>query len=242
MDKFGALEEFGLEPREAKIYVKLLELGQATASQLAKSLEILRPTVYDILDKMIQKGIVSYSISSGRKVFAAVEPGVLEQLLENKKRILEEFIPELKSISKISKFKPLVETYIGVKGLKTIYDDMLTVKEDIYHIFNYEEYVKLFHLFFIKNFIKKRIEKGIWFRAIVNKIKEKELERSDPKLLREIRTLQMLEDFKMAIVIYGKKSGFFTFTETPMGIVIENELITHSFKVLFNYLWQRGKE
>ena len=86
MDKYEALEEFGLENREAKVYVKLLELGEAGASELSKKVNILRPTVYDILDNMIKKGVVSYSISAGRKVFSAVDPLILEQIVEGKKK------------------------------------------------------------------------------------------------------------------------------------------------------------
>ncbi len=242
MDKFEALEEFGLENREAKIYVKLLELGQATASEIVKTVNILRPTVYDILNNMIKKGVVTYSISAGKKVFSAVEPEVLQQIAESKKKLMSEFMPELKEISKVSKVKPVVETYVGARGLKTIYDDMLVEGKDIYHIMNYDEYSKLFQLFFIKNFIEKRVEKGVWFKAIVNYIKDPELEKSNSANLREIRTLEIIEKSKATIFFYGNKCGFLTFTETPIGIIIENEIITSSFKVLFDFMWEQAKE
>jgi HTH-type transcriptional regulator, sugar sensing transcriptional regulator len=241
MDKFEALEAFGLKQREAKIYVKLLELGEASASEIAKKVDILRPTVYDILDNLIKKGIVTYSIESGRKVFAAVNPGVLKEILISRKELIEEFLPELESISKISKVKPLVETYVGSKGIKSIFDDILNDGDDLYHIFNYDEYTKLFQQFFIKNFIKKRVEKGIWFRAIVNSIDDVELAESDRMNLREIRKLKTLEKFKATMFFYGDKCGFLSFAETPVGIVIENHIMASSMKVLFNYLWAQSR-
>jgi HTH-type transcriptional regulator, sugar sensing transcriptional regulator len=240
MDKFEALETFGLNQKEAKIYVKLLELGEASASEIAKKVDILRPTVYDILDNMIKKGIVTYSIESGRKVFAAVNPGVLKEILISRKELIEQFLPELESISKISKVKPLVETYVGSKGIKSIFDDILNDEEDLYHIFNYEEYTKLFQQFFIKNFIKKRVEKKIRFHAIVNHIDDPELAKSDTTNLREIRTLQTLEKFKATMFFYGDKCGFLSFAETPVGVVIENSIMTSSMKVLFDFMWKQA--
>ncbi len=179
MDKYGALEEFGLENREAKVYVKLLELGGASASEIAKKVNILRPTVYDILDNMIKKGVVSYSLSAGRKIFSAVDPQILQQIVDEKKRIISHFIPELNEISKGSVVKPFVETYLGPKGVKTIYDDMLKEGKDVYHLFNYKEYSKTFQLFFIQNFIKRRVERGIHFKGIVSHIEDKEVAKSD---------------------------------------------------------------
>lgn len=242
MDKFEALEEFGLENREAKLYVKLLELGGATASELAKHLNILRPTVYDVLNNMIKKGVVNYSISSGKKIFAAVEPKVLQQIIDSKKKLIDNFMPELNELARTSSTKPEVETYVGAKGLKTIYDDMLAEGKDVYHIMNYGEYSKLFQAFFIKNFIKKRVEKKIWFRAVVNHIADKELEKTDLANLREIRTLEDVEQSEATIFFYGDKCGFFTFGEIPVGVIIKNKLLANSFRVMFNILWKQAKE
>ncbi len=237
MDVYSALEEFGLNNREAKVYVKLLELGSTTASQLAKYVNILRPTMYEVLNEMIKKGVVSYSFSGRKKIFQALNPKVLTQILEDKKRMLQDFVPELVNISKANTSEQKVTTFFGEKGLKAIYDDMLVTNKDIFHIFNYQEYSKLFKLYWIQNFIQKRVEKKIWFRAVVNKITDPELKKSSKKQLREIKSLNFLKDFKMSMFIYGDKCGFFTFNEQPVGILIENPLISSSLKVLFNNLY-----
>lgn len=241
MDKYEALEEFGLENREAKVYVKLLELGEAGASELSKKVNILRPTVYDILDNMIKKGVVSYSISAGRKVFSAVDPLILEQIVEGKKKLISQFLPELREIAKSSTVKPFVETYIGSKGVKTIYDDMLKEGKEVYHLFNYREYSKTFKLFFIQNFIKRRVEKGIRFKGIVSHIEDPEVAKSNAEQLRELRTLDSLSDFEATLFIYGDKCGFMTYTETPMGVLIENKIIASSLRVLFECLWKQAR-
>ena len=151
--------------------------------------------------------------------------------------MLQDFVPELVNISKANTSEQKVTTFFGEKGLKAIYDDMLVTNKDIFHIFNYQEYSKLFKLYWIQNFIQKRVEKKIWFRAVVNKITDPELKKSSKKQLREIKSLNFLKDFKMSMFIYGDKCGFFTFNEQPVGILIENPLISSSLKVLFNNLY-----
>ena len=69
-----------------------------------------------------------------------------------------------------------------------------------------------------------------------------ELAKSDTKNLREIRTLQTLEKFKATMFFYGNKCGFLSFAETPVGVIIENSIMTSSMKVLFDYMWNQAKQ
>ena len=59
-DRLEILEEIGLSKNEAKIYLTLLDLGSATASKIADTSKMHRTTVYDALDRLVQKGIVSH--------------------------------------------------------------------------------------------------------------------------------------------------------------------------------------
>jgi sugar-specific transcriptional regulator TrmB len=240
MDKYLALEELGLDAREAKVYVKLIELGQTSASALAKTINIERPTVYNILDNMIKKGIVTYSISAGKKLFSGVKPDILLQILESKKKIIQEFIPELNTLSKISASKPFVETYVGIRGIKTIYDDFIIEGKDINCIMNAEDYRYWLDSFFIKNFIQKRKEKHILFKCIVNRIIDPILEEGNKDNLRVVKVIKNLS-INSTIVIYGKKCGFLNLTETPVGIIIENEMIASSMRMMFEHIWKGGK-
>ena len=56
MDIQEALRNFGLNDKEARVYVALLELGQTTAYAIAERSGLKRPTVYVILDDLRQKG------------------------------------------------------------------------------------------------------------------------------------------------------------------------------------------
>ncbi len=79
------LKAFGLEDMEAQTYVRLARLGKARASSLSSALKINRTTMYRILERLKQAGIVESSMS--RPVsFIAVEPKRALQLLIDRRR------------------------------------------------------------------------------------------------------------------------------------------------------------
>lgn len=241
MDKIEELEEFGLTNNEAKTYLKLLQKGSASAYEISKATGILRQTTYEILDSLLNKGIVSFSLNGGTKVFCAMEPKALEQMLESKKKRFSEIVPELERIAKENKKKIIVETYIGEKGIKNIYEDMLAEGKDIYHIMDFEEYANLFKELFLKSFITKRASKGIHFKAIITQGSPyKGLGTSNKEQLREIRYLKNVPNFKATTFFYADKCGYFILAETPIGILIKNKEITDSIKSLFNTLWEKA--
>ena len=92
MQEISILEELGLTEKEAKLYLALLELGQATSSDLIKKLDYYSKTVYELLEKLMKKGLVSYVIKSNIKYFGAVNPEKFLDILkeeENDKEIKE---------------------------------------------------------------------------------------------------------------------------------------------------------
>jgi sugar-specific transcriptional regulator TrmB len=55
------LEDIGLTKTEIKIYLALLKLGQSTTTNIIKDAGIHASKVYEFLDKLIKKGLVSYN-------------------------------------------------------------------------------------------------------------------------------------------------------------------------------------
>ncbi len=101
------LEEIGLTKTEIKVYLSLLKLGQSTTTNIIKESGIHASKVYEFLDKIKKKGLVSYVIKSNKKYFNASNPEGLRDFLKEQKERMEEqsievdgLIPELKSIQK----------------------------------------------------------------------------------------------------------------------------------------------
>ena len=46
------LEQIGLDPKEAKVYLAMLELGETTVARIAQKSKIKRTTAYDLVDSL----------------------------------------------------------------------------------------------------------------------------------------------------------------------------------------------
>ena len=66
-DEFtGRLIGFGLNEKEAQLYLHLLKHGPKTPSPLAKSLNTYREDVHRTLTSLIEKGMVRPSLNNNR--------------------------------------------------------------------------------------------------------------------------------------------------------------------------------
>ena len=68
------LNQLGLNGRQARVYLALLQLGSATAIEIAKYTKYKHPTVYDVLDLLKEKRLITETLSGKRKIFSAVFP------------------------------------------------------------------------------------------------------------------------------------------------------------------------
>ena len=80
------LEEIGLTKTEIKIYLALIKIGQTTTTKIVKESQIHASKVYEFLERLVQKGLVSYVIKSNKKYFTVTEPINLKELLKEKER------------------------------------------------------------------------------------------------------------------------------------------------------------
>src|SRR3989338_11363254 len=120
------LLKFGLAEKEAKVYLACLELGDSVASDIALKSNLPRTLVYDILERLIDLGLISYAIKANRKVFRAADPDEFLRIAHEKEEAINEALPELKRLQKIKGVKrPKVEVYEGKEGMKTVMNDIL---------------------------------------------------------------------------------------------------------------------
>ena len=74
MNIIDQLEKLGLNGRQAKVYLALLQLGTGTAIDIAKATRFKHPTVYDVLDVLKERALVTETFEGGRKLFSAEDP------------------------------------------------------------------------------------------------------------------------------------------------------------------------
>jgi len=112
------LLELGLTTREIKVYLALLELGLTTTGPIIKKSEVPNSKIYEILEGLQNKGLVSWIIKGKTKYFQASNPKQLLTLLKDKQRKVEEIIPQLQMKQKLSQSKKSVELFEGMRAIR----------------------------------------------------------------------------------------------------------------------------
>ncbi|MBR9692236.1 TrmB family transcriptional regulator [Candidatus Woesearchaeota archaeon] len=164
------LLKIGLTEGESKVYLALTELGSSTVGPIVKKAKVAYSNVYDILQRLMEKGIVSYIIKGKTKYFQAASPSNLVDYLEKKekeiasqKESLRNVLPALKKLQGL-KEETKAEIFTGFKGLKTAYEKLLAGGGELLFFYIHEEqYAKKSDLFYfsIKDLLKKKKIRGI---------------------------------------------------------------------------------
>ena len=237
------LKKLELSDKEIKIYLKLLEYGASSVRGLVELTDLNRGTVYDTLKNLGEKGLVSYYHQETKQKFVAEDLDKLLKLVRDKeekfriiKNKLGELIPELKSLQDKGGSRPITKLYENKKGIRFILDDILSsvnqekIKEYfIYSATNASDDINNAY----PDFTKARIKKGIKVRAI-------SLAKGGKTYgLDERRWLGTNDESATFVLIYAGKCAFISRDNIgrPVGVIIENEMIYKTQKIIFLQLW-----
>lgn len=246
------LKEYGLDDKEVRVYISLVEKGELNAYTLAKITGIHRSTTYAILERLSAKGFIGKIQKDGKTFYSAIEISKIAYKIKEKESLLLSLIPEFEKIKEegISRVRVFESNesqkqfsfnlfnQISSGNIKEIYilsggpsKEVNPEKED-------EE--KLTSKLFMERLLKelKKQKTKIEYRGIWNeKFKNSELLKlfsglGENKFLKEIPTLATL-------VIYGEYIAYlFTINGIPQVIEIQNKLIAEENRVYFSYLWK----
>ena len=98
MESLYNLLEIGLTEGEAKVYLALSKLGSSTVGPVVKESGVAYSNIYDILNRLIEKGIVSFIVKSKTRYFQACSPSNLLDYLDKKEKKMHEEKENLKKI------------------------------------------------------------------------------------------------------------------------------------------------
>src|SRR3989344_459723 len=123
------LQEIGLTDSEIKVYLALLELGSSKKGPIVKKSGITSSKVYEVVDKLIKKGMASYVTKDGVRYFNAAPPSRIKDYLNEKEAQLKEqeielneILPSLELKQKLAERGTEAEIYRGWKGMQTAYN------------------------------------------------------------------------------------------------------------------------
>ncbi len=245
------LEKVGLTHNESKIYLTLLRTGTAKSGEILNRSGLNSGKIYEILESLKKKGLVSESVVNKVKHFTAAPPKQILDYLEKKKaEIAEEeatilqALPNLELIRNSAIKDIRAVTYIGYNGIKTAADEALDSLKDDDEILamgvtenkdaKFNEFWRLWTQKRIKlkpKIVAKHIfsEKGKYFESFLK------LRKNESKVLEGLTpvTVDIFGEDKVLILNYN---------EPASCVMIYDKNTATAFKTFFYQLWKIAKK
>ncbi|MEI7718957.1 MAG: helix-turn-helix domain-containing protein [archaeon] len=244
------LKKIGLTDYESRIYLALLDIGEGTSGDVIKKAEIHTGKIYEILESLKNKGLISEITKNNIKQYSATEPKRIFDYLNVKKKELETtekdilaIMPLLLEKVKSAGKKPLkIEVYTGFEGFKTaLLKEMSKYSKNtevlVFGIQTKANYDKKIRDFFSYTVYPERKRKNVLTRKIkdISSINQDSFS-NYPKSVKylEYKSLTIVEVYKDLVMIEF-------YLENPIVLVIEGEEVANNFKSQFEMLWKMAK-
>lgn len=234
------MKELGFSPSEIKIYLHLLKTGASYANKISSQTKINRTNVYEALDRLINKGVISFIAKNKVKWFEAKQPEAILTLVQAKEQQLKQTKTNLKrDINKLKKQIPQnnqqleANIFIGKKGLRILFEEILETRRPISLLASQLQFKTLFGPYF-ELWHKKRIKAKIKQRSIFPKNFKSRLK--GRKLLK-YKFIDNKFTNPTTTIIYSNNCILIQWSKQPIAIKINNKEITKSHLNYFNMLW-----
>ena len=244
------LEAIGLTKGEINVYLALLELGSSSTGKMTKKSGVSGSKVYEVLDRLIQKGLVSSVIKNNVQHFEASNPHKIltyldekQEQIEEERKTVKDILPKLLAKSQ-GKQPSAAKIFVGWEGLKTANEDILNSlsEGEEWLSMGLSEQPTSWEMYFNKKQVE-RAKKGIVHKHLLNKKYQELYENRKQLNLTEFRFLPENVEMPMSTEIYKDKIAFFILLkEDPMAIIIESKTVYDSFKKYFKILWKQSEK
>ncbi len=235
------LKNAKLTENEIKVYSCLLELGATAAGTISRRTGLHRRVIYDVTERLIQKGLIGYIIENHKKMFHCANPSRFLEIIEEEKREIESVMPQMLNMFNQEKEKPSEDTlfFKGKNGLKSVFEDQIAQGKEILIVDTSNIAYEMFEIYF-HWFDKRRKEKKIPVKIIFNEA-EKKIKPQVP--LSEIKYLPKEYSTPAAINVYGDNVAIIHWNkEKPFAILIKQKEIAEGYRKYFQLMWKISKK
>lgn len=235
-DVSKTLSKIGLSQNEIKVYLTLNDNGSMKAGRIAKIAHLDRSSAYNAIQMLLDKGFLSYVMIGKVKWFQAVGPKRILDYLKEQEDDINSILPELQERHKRKKIEGQVRLFKGIKGVKTVFLDIIRTGKDNY-VFGSEGQFSERMPDFAYQFDRMKKEKSIKTQLILRKGR-KEIDSKTS----EHRYLPNISESPAVTNVYGDKVAIIIWTDEPEGIIIENAAAAKAYKSYFDIMWKHAKD
>lgn len=239
------LEEIGLTRGEIIVYTTLLKLGETTTGKIIEEAQISSGKIYEILDKLIKKGLASFMVKEKTKYFSASTPRRIldflhekeKELKEKEQEILQE-MPSLLALEKAGKKDHEIRLFKGFKGMQTaIFEALsdLTSHDEVLAMGITSSKGEQYNILW-QRWHQERMHKKIFCKLLFSDRNTEYYINLKKLRFTEIRVLKGITP--AALDIMKSRVLLFTYGEEPSCLSIKNSEIAQSFRSFFYNLWE----
>ncbi|MBP7708510.1 hypothetical protein KA107_02400 [Candidatus Pacearchaeota archaeon] len=244
------LKKIGLTGGEIKVYLALLELGSTTTWELTKKSGISGSKVYEVLERLGKKGMVSSIAKNNVKYFESSSPERILDYLDDKNKEIDmekkeiiKIIPEL-LLKKVTSKRSEVKVFTGFEGAKAAFEEAINdcKKGDEMLGWGMTAQPESWESYFNER-EKFRDKKGIIHKAIINEKYQSlyKARKNYPNTYFRFFPKEM--EMPTTTLVWKNKVTLYVITaENPLTITIESQETADSFKKSFELLWESAKK
>ncbi|MBI4262644.1 TrmB family transcriptional regulator [Candidatus Uhrbacteria bacterium] len=236
-------ERLGLSPNEAKIYETMLSTGETSVVEISTKANIHRRNVYDSLNRLVEKGLVSPIFQKGENRYQAVHPDKLLEIVKSEERQLMAVLPQLRKIFASEPSTESAYIYKGIEGYKNYRRDLLRVADEAFFLgakglWRSPQIDQSFRDAYVKKF-EKTIPHKVLFDPRVATLLPEALEdtkghyRMLPKGYETPGVVDIFSDYVVTFV----SVGIGNVGEQVTIFVMRNKELAESYKTWFRFIW-----
>lgn len=261
-------QDLGLTERETKVYITLLSKKSFTSTELQKSANIPRTKIYEVLFKMVERGICIERRIGKIKYYEAVEPKkALHKVLEDYKNNFHDELEKKKEITDTLAgiFNPVYQrnkNFISPLEFVEVIKDKEQAQKKILEAFkeaNTEvlSLIKGPYVCDTNSRINQQVkeEKNMLKRGVkCKKIYESGELLENIALIEQFKPLaklgsqlRMFEHIPIKMVVFDERKVIFPLQDIIKNpdeltiILIEHKEMVSACKILFHYMWSMSK-
>lgn len=225
------LRDIGFERTEITVLEYLLKNGDKTILELSKGAGINRSHCYEVLDKLLKRGVITQTSINGRRYWKALSK---DKILTHIDSIRNDVEDELSRIEKSwsGKGETEISVYEGKKGIRSLCYAIIEsgarvigfgAEGRIQDVFPYE----------YKRMLKEIEERDTHYELIT-------LKDTIPVTKHNTRLKSFRKQFPSCVEInvYGDKTVLFFWKENPHAIEITDPDVANSFRNIHSMLWK----
>lgn len=238
------LEDIGFTKNEVSVFLSLLRIGTSTIADITKESGIHRANVYEIIQRLEEKGVVNSVNVSGKKSYKPCNPRNIYDLLMERENKLNKIMPQLVALFESKKEKYDVQFYRGSNGIKVMLREIN--KHDSYDAFGISSNLSKILGDYYLQWVNARLRRNLFSRVIKTHgdiLPEPEiLGITNYKRIFNVKEVPREFASNTSTWIFGDKvSIILESLSSPVAILVEAKEISRDYKRQFEFMWDMAK-